>query len=141
VPTPNVIVTASSNPTVGQSLTQICSATAVRGIISRVDIVWSSYDTVVRVVNDTPPIMMDNSLVYTDSYTIPRLCMCSADQDEVYQCEVVINASPPVMATGSVTLDLMGECACISNPKHPRYKKVCSPGRNDVKSKVAEKWL
>ena len=113
VPTPNVVVTTSSNPAVGQSLTQRCSATAVRGIISRVDIVWSSYDTVMRVVNDTSPIMMDNSLVYTDSYTIPRLCMCSADQDEVYQCEVVINTSPPVMATGSVTLDLMGECVYI----------------------------
>ena len=107
-------VTAPSNPTVGQSLTQTCSVTAVRGITSRVDILWRSYGTVMRRVNDTSPTMMDNSVVYTDSYTIPRLCMCSADQNEMYQCEVVINTSPLVMATDNVTLNLMGKCIKVS---------------------------
>jgi len=65
---------------------------------------------VLRIVNDSSPSMMDGSLVFTDSYIIPRLCLCSADQDEVYQCEVVINTSPPVIGIGSVPLDLMGEC-------------------------------
>ena len=57
--------------------------------------------------NSILPTMMDNSLVYTDTYTISLL---STDDDgREYQCEVVINTSPSVMATGSVTLDVMGE--------------------------------
>jgi len=109
-----VTVTAPNTQIVGQSLTLECSVTAVRGITSRVDIIWRSYGTILRMINDTSPIMMDNSVVYTDSYTVPQLCMCSADQNEVYQCEVVINASPPIMTSGSVTLNVMGECViCI----------------------------
>jgi len=113
VPNPTVTVTAPNTQTVGQSLTLLCSVTAVRGITSRVDIIWRSYGTVLRRVNDTSLTMIDSSLFYTDSYTIPQLCMCSADQNEVYQCEVVINASPTIMVTGSVTLDVMGECIKI----------------------------
>ena len=37
---------------------------------------------------------VDNSLVYTDSYTISPLS--TIDEKRVYKCEVVINASPPI---------------------------------------------
>ena len=57
--------------------------------------------------NNTSPAMMTSSLVYTDTYTIPLLS--TDDDSREYQCEVEINTSPPVMATGSVTLDVMGE--------------------------------
>ena len=70
VPTPTVSVTAPNTQTVGQSLTLQCEVTTVRGITSRVDIMWSSDGTTLRRINDTTAITMDNSLVYTDSYTI-----------------------------------------------------------------------
>ena len=123
VPNSNVTITAPSTQIVGQPLTLECSVTAVRGITSRVDIVWRSYGTTLRRVNDTSPTMMDNSVVYTDSYTIPQLCMCSVDQNEVYQCEMVINTSPLVMATGSVTLDVMGEYIHLFVISY--YSKTC----------------
>ena len=84
-----------------------CDVTAVRGISGKVDIVWSSGGTVLRRFNGTTAVAMDNSLVYTDSYTITRLN--TTDDDRVIQCEVVINTSPLVMANDSVILDVTGE--------------------------------
>ena len=88
----------------GQTLTLQCEVTTVRGITSRVDIVWSSNDIVLRRINDTIATTMDNSLVYTDSYNISQLS--TTDNGRVIQCEVVINANPQVMA--SITLDVIG---------------------------------
>ena len=114
VPTPTVSVTAPNTQTVGQSLTLQCEVTTVQGITSRVDIVWSSGATVLRRINDPTPntadvssTTMDNSLVYTDSYTISQLN--TTDDGRVIQCEVVINASPLVMANDSTTLDVTGK--------------------------------
>ena len=81
--------------------------TAVRGITSRVDIIWRSGSMVLMRTNNTSPTVMDSSLVYTDTYNISQLS--TADDGREYQCEVVINTSPLVMATGSVTLDVMGK--------------------------------
>jgi len=55
-----------------------------------------------RRTNNTTPTMMDNSLVYTNNYTITLLS--TDDEDRGYYCEVVINASPVVMATGNTDL-------------------------------------
>ena len=107
VPTLTVSVTAPNTQTVGQSLTLQCEVTTVRGITSRVDIVWSSDGTVLRRINDTTATTMDNSLVYTDSYIISQLS--TTDDDRVIQCEVVINATPSVMASNSITLDVTGK--------------------------------
>ena len=106
VPTPNTTVTALNTHSVGQSLTIQCEVTTVRGITSRVDIVWSSNDIVLRRINDTIATTMDNSLVYADSYNISQLS--TTDDGSVIHCEVVINASPPVMATDNITLNVMG---------------------------------
>ena len=108
VSTPTVSVTAPNAQTVGQPLTLQCEVTTVRGITSRVNIVWSSGGTVLRRMNDTTATTMDNSLVYTDSYTISQLS--TTDEGKMIQCEVVINASPLVMASNSVTLDVTGKC-------------------------------
>ena len=90
----------------GQSLTLQCEVTTVRGITSRVDIVWSSNGTVLMRMNSTIATTMDNSLVYTDSYTISQLS--TTDEDRVIQCEVVIIASSQIMASDSITLDVTG---------------------------------
>ena len=107
VPTPTVSVTAPNTQTVGQSLPLQCEVTTVRGITSRVDIVWSSGGTELQRMNGVSSTTMDNSLVYTDSYTISQLS--TDDEGRMIQCEVVINASPLVMASNSITLDVTGE--------------------------------
>ena len=106
VSTPNVTVTTPNTQTPGQSLRLHCEVTTVRGITSRVDIVWSSNGIVLRRINGTIATTMDNSLVYTDSYIISQLS--TTDDGRVIQCEVVINTSPPVMATDNSTLNVMG---------------------------------
>ena len=98
---------APNTQTVGQSLTLQCEVTTVRGITSRVDIVWSSDDTELERTNGLSSTTMDNSLVYTDSYTISQLN--TTDDGRVIQCEVVINTSPSVVASDSITLDVTGE--------------------------------
>ena len=101
-------MTATSTQTVGQSLTLQCEVTTVRGITSRVDIVWSSNGTVLRRINDTTATTVNNSLMYTDSYTISQLN--TTDDGRLIQCEVLINANPSVMGNDSITLDVIGEC-------------------------------
>ena len=91
----------------GQSLTLQCEVTTVRGITSRVDIVWSSGGTELERMNDVSSTTMNNSLVYTDSYTISQLS--TTDEGRMIRCEVMINASPLVMASDSITLDVTGK--------------------------------
>ena len=67
---------------------------------------WSSNGIVLRRINDTIATTMDNSLVYTDSYIISQLS--TTNDGRVIHCEVVINASPPIMATDNITLNVMG---------------------------------
>ena len=79
--------------------------TTVRGITSRVDIVWSSDGIELQRVNGTnASLSSNNSTIYTSTYTIPLLN--TVDDGRVYQCEVVINTSPPVIATGTAKLDV-----------------------------------
>ena len=104
VATPTVNVTDPGTQTVGSSLTLKCNVTTVRGITSRVDIVWSSGGMELERMNGVSSTTMDNSLVYTHSYTISQLS--TTDDGRMIQCEVVINTSPLVMATDSVTLDV-----------------------------------
>ena len=112
-------MTALNPQTVGQSLTLQCEVTTVRGITSRVDIVWrnsiggdsgsgsgSGSGNELQRMDNVSSTTMDNSLVYTDSYTISQLS--TTDEGRVIQCEVVINASPSVMASDNITLDVMG---------------------------------
>ena len=92
---------------VGQSLTLQCEVTTVRGITSRVDIVWSSDGMELERMNNVSSTIMDNSLVYTHNYTISQL-NTTDDGDKIW-CEVVIRTSPSVMAIDSITLDVTGE--------------------------------
>ena len=109
VPIPTMNVIALSPPTVGHSLVLRCSVTLVRGITDRVDIIWRSDSVILTRTYNTLPSVGDTSLVYSDHYGIPSV-LTSSDDGREYQCEVMINTSPPVMSTGSVILDVMGEC-------------------------------
>ena len=106
VPTPTISVTTTPDTqTVGESLTLQCNVTAVRGITSNVNIVWRSGGTEFR-RESVSSNQMGNSLIYLDSYTVQ---LNTTDEGRVIQCEVVINASPPVMTSGSITLDVTGK--------------------------------
>ena len=80
--------------------------TTVRGITSRVDIVWSRDGVELNRTSNASSAMMDNSLMYTQNYTISQLN--TTDNGGEYQCEVVINANRTTMTTGSVMLDVLG---------------------------------
>jgi len=81
--------------------------TTVRGIISRVDIIWRKDGIELdRREGVSVNFATDNSVVYVDTYSISQLN--TTDNGREYQCEVVINTSPPVMANDSVRLNVMG---------------------------------
>ena len=98
---------AGNNQRVGQSLTLECNFTTVRGITSRVDIVWSSNGSELKSIQGANySYIYDSLIVYTDSYDISQLN--TSDHGRVYQCEVFVNVSPLVVANDSITLELTG---------------------------------
>ena len=111
VPVDVTILTPPSQ-TVGQSLTLQCEVTTVRGITSRVDIVWSSNGTVLRRINDTTANITNDSVVYSDSYTISQLN--TSDLRRRIQCEVVINIpETPVRDNAILELNIIGKYSSI----------------------------
>ena len=104
-------MTAPNTQTVGQSLTLQCEVITVRGITSRVDIVWSSDGMELNRTDNTTSTTIDNSLVYTDSYTISQLS--TDDEGRDYWCEVVINSDPTRTNNASVMLNVTGKQHCI----------------------------
>ena len=100
-------MTAPNTQTVGQSLTLQCEVTTVRGITSRVDIVWNSDGMELKRTDNISSTTMDNSLVYTNSYTVSQLS--TDDEDRDYWCEVVINSDPTITSSANVTLDVSGK--------------------------------
>ena len=82
------------NVTIGDPLTLDCTVTAVRGISSSVDIIWTTGGRVVRRVDDITADVENDSAIYTDSFEISSLS--AIDNGREYQCTVMINASQPV---------------------------------------------
>jgi len=99
----NVTVTTANTPIVGQPLTLQCSAAGLGGVTSRADVTWRVNNLDLQTITGVPSFILSS---YQVPYVIPQLS--TTDDGRVYQCEVVINTSPPVMATGSVTLDVTG---------------------------------
>ena len=98
-----------NNQTVGQSLTLESSITTVRGITSRVDIVWSSNNSqLMRIDGLNHSSTTNDSVQYTEFYIIPQLG--TLDEGRTITCHVIINAMSPVTATDSVTLNVTGKC-------------------------------
>ena len=92
----------------GQSLTLESTVTTVRGITSRVDIVWSSNGLMLKLtkgINHTST--SNNSVIYTDIYTIPQLN--TADEGRNLQCDIYINGILLVTTSDSVTLNVTGK--------------------------------
>ena len=108
VPDPLVTVDAPSIQIVGDPLTLYCNITTVRGIISRVDVVWSSNGLALRRIEGIQSnLTINDSVLYMDSYTISQLG--TVDEGRTYQCGIVINQPIPLTVNGSITLDVTGE--------------------------------
>jgi len=109
VPAPDVKVNASNNQTVGQSLTLECSVTTVRGITSRVDIVWSSNGVELKRNNNiTMSNTINSSKLYRDTFNIPLLS--TTDDGRVFQCAMLILTTPSIVVVKNITLDVSGKC-------------------------------
>ena len=106
VPVLTVNVKAPNKATVKEAAEMECRVTTVKGINSRVDVVWSFNGTEVErieaiSINHTTNSSMVYSHVYEINITEPGVA---------YQCEAIININPPVKATGSiVTMDVAGK--------------------------------
>ena len=108
MPVPSVIVNILNNQTVGQSLTLQCSITTVRGITSRVDVVWSSNGSELNTVKGVNISSSTNdSLLLTDTYIIPQLSTINDNKE--YLCEISLDTEPLVTATSSVVLHVNGK--------------------------------
>ena len=102
-----------TNLTISDPLTLDCTVTAVRGISSSVDIIWTTEGRVVRRAdNITADTTKDGIAIYTDSYEISSLS--AIDNGREYQCTVVIKASQPVYSSDKITLIFPGEYVRIS---------------------------
>ena len=108
------------NVTVGDPLTLDCTVTAVRGISSSVDIIWTTGGRVVRRVDNITADIENDSAIYTDSFEISFLS--ATDNGREYQCTVVINATQPVYSSDQVTLILPGE---YTNVRTYMYMYIC----------------
>ena len=103
-------IIALNNQTVGQSLTLESTITTVRGITSRVDIVWSSNGVELKRINNTNiSLTVNDSELYEDTFNIPLLS--TSDDGRVFQCEIIITPDSSVVASSSnITLNVTGKC-------------------------------
>jgi len=100
-------LTAPHTQIVGQSLALECSMTTVRGITSRVDILWSSDGSILNKENNISRVSSaENFAVYTNTYAISPLSV--SDDGRTYWCEAVINSKPPFATSHNITLDVIG---------------------------------
>ena len=108
VPDPIVKIYAPSIQVVSKPLTLECNVTTVRGITSRVDIVWSSINVELkRSEGMESNLTTNNSVLYMNSYTISQLG--TVDEGRTYQCGIIVNQVLPITVNSSITLDVTGE--------------------------------
>ena len=110
VPAPSVEIITLNNQTVGQSLTLESTITTVRGITSRMDIVWSSNGVELKRINNTNiSLTVNDSELYESIFNIPLLS--TSDDGRIFQCEMIIKtASSIIVTTNNITLDVTSKC-------------------------------
>lgn len=107
VPRPSVRITSINTQTLYEATTLECRATTVRGITSRVDIIWSTGRMTVKRVNGVTPKSVGHSMIYTDQLVTPPLSI--NDNGRVYECQVIINAYSRIRSSRNIVLDFLGE--------------------------------
>ena len=99
---PKLTIKALGPQTAGQPLSLVCYVILLRGNSSSVDFTWSKDGTI---LSQTIGATGVNQL-YTTYYNISLLT--TNDTGKVYQCDVAINSSPPVMQNDSIELNVIG---------------------------------
>ena len=108
VPSPSVIVNMLGIPTVGQPLSMECIMTTVRGITGMIDIIWSRDGVEVkRTTGASITSSSGSSIMYKDFYNISLVT--TNEEEKVYQCRGVINATLMLTAENNISLDLVGK--------------------------------
>ena len=101
------------NITIGDPLTLVCTVTAVRGITSSVDIIWTSGGVVVvrRVLNLTAAADVEHDhAIYTDLF---EKSLSAIDNRRVYECTVMIDSHQPIYKSDEITLMFEGVAIII----------------------------
>ena len=93
---------------VGQLLIMECNVTTVEYVTSRVDIIWSENNIeLTRTEGVNVNSMNNNKTTYVDKYNITQV---STNNDgKVYECKIMINQNPPLIAIAIYTLDVIGK--------------------------------
>ena len=105
-----------TNLAIGDQLTLDCTVTAVRGISSSVNIIWTTGNIELRRVNNITADIVNNSAIYSDSFEISSLS--ALDNGREYQCTVMINATQPINSSDQITVVLNGECTNVCMYTH-----------------------
>ena len=80
----------------------------MRGVTSRVNIIWSSDGSELqRTEGINASLIANNSVLYSDSYVIAQLN--TTDEDRTYWCIAVITTLSPILATDKVVLNIVGK--------------------------------
>ena len=121
MPIPSVNLNTLDSQIVGQPLIIQCDIATVKGITSRVDIIWSNNGSK---VNDNRGVNISSTInnSVTDTYMIPQLS--TADENREYQCEVFIDAQMPVVASDSIILNVTGKYIIAHRPLHSKSSKL-----------------
>ena len=106
VPRPVVEVTSIGTVEFGKPVTLECNVIAVRGITSRVDIIWFNSTSERRTENVTANIV-NNSAVYTDQLVTPPLSYIH--RGTRYLCGVTIFRTPGGASYGNISLNFAGK--------------------------------
>ena len=108
------MITAPDTQIVGQSLELKCSGNIMRGITSKVDIVWGSDASELNRTDKVNLTLTEsNSFTYMNTYTIEQLS--TSDKDRIYYCELVINSHIPVVVNDSILLNPTSKLrSCVS---------------------------
>ena len=77
-----------------------CDVDIVKGITSSMDIVWKMNNTEEQRVNGN---ITEEVTSYTYYYT--NSTNLNTNSDVVYQCQVIINASPPINNADDITIN------------------------------------
>ena len=98
-------VPSTENQIVGQSLILRCRVNTVRPIADvNVTFIWSSGNVTLRTIGRLG--------LAQDYYVISQLN--TSNEGQAYKCDVTISTIPPVTASGTIALDLIGK-PCITS--------------------------
>ena len=121
VPNPIVQITNTDTLEYGKTTTLKCSVVAVRGITSRVDIIWlTGYNyTILKTVDNVTANIINNSAVYIDHLTTPPLGV--NDNGRVYYCVMNISTTSRFNGFAGFTLEFTGKQLCFITCNNKNY--------------------